>query len=224
MYLFRSTVGRKILMALTGLVMLLYVSAHMLGNMSAFIGAEAMNAYAARIQGLGPLIWGARLALLVALYLHVFYGIQLTVENYDSKGTYSVRKYRMAIFASRNMIWTGSLIAVYLFYHLFHFTFGVIHPELFAGRNPDAAGRPDVFGMVILGFRHPAVSLIYIAAMVVLSFHLVHGIQSLFQTGGANSEKTMPLVAKAGLVAAIIISLGFISVPLAVFAGALRMR
>jgi len=222
MYFFRSTVGRKILMALTGLVMVLYVTLHMLGNFSVYYGADAMNSYAAKLQGLGPLIWGVRAILIISIYLHVFYGIQLTVENHDSKGTYSVRKYLMANFASRNMIWTGSLLGVYIFYHLLHFTFGVINPVLFAGRNPDGTGRPDVFGMVVTNFQHFTVSLIYISAMFVLSLHLIHGVQSLFQTGGLNNEETMPYVKKAGVIAALIISLGFISVPVIILAGLVK--
>jgi succinate dehydrogenase / fumarate reductase cytochrome b subunit len=196
MYFFRSTVGRKILMALTGLVMVLYVTLHMLGNFSVYYGADAMNSYAAKLQGLGPLIWGVRAILIISIYLHVFYGIQLSVENHDSKGTYSVRKY--------------------------HFTFGVINPALFAGRNPDGTGRPDVFGMVVTNFQHFTVSLIYISAMFVLSLHLIHGVQSLFQTGGLNNEETMPYVKKAGVIAALIISLGFISVPVVILAGLVR--
>ncbi|MBI5741227.1 MAG: succinate dehydrogenase cytochrome b subunit [Nitrospirae bacterium] len=223
MQFLKSSIGRKIVMALSGLIMVLFVIAHMLGNASVFAGPDGINAYAAKLQGFGPFIWVFRLIMLSVLSLHVYFGILLTLENRAARpAAYTVKKDLRSTFASRTMIWTGLVIAVYLVYHLLHFTFHVINPGISSAVNVDASGRPDVFRMVVLGLQDLFTSFIYIAAVIASALHLTHGIQSAFQTLGGNNDRTFPVITKAGTIAAGILLLGYISIPLAVIAGVLK--
>jgi succinate dehydrogenase / fumarate reductase cytochrome b subunit len=216
MQLFSSTVGRKILMAVTGILMVLFVVVHMLGNSTIFFGG--LNAYAEHLHALPPLVWIFRLAMLTFLVVHVIYGIQLTMENSTAnpKG-YAVKRQIKANFSSENMIWTGVLLLVFIGYHILHFTLRVT-PDVsaFAGQIPG-----DVFAMVVNSFSHAVIALIYVAAMIVLFLHLKHGIQSFFQTMGWNNERTLPVIAKAGVVIAVIFLLGYSSIPLSILTGIL---
>jgi succinate dehydrogenase / fumarate reductase, cytochrome b subunit len=212
--------GKKIIMAVTGFFLGMYIILHLLGNTSFFYSPGSMNAYAETLQSLSPLIWLIRFVMLVVLSLHLFYGIQLTLENRAAKsGSYSIIKRRRSTFAARNMIWSGLLIAAFIIFHLLHFTFPVIKPEIFAGRNFDISGRPDVFTMVALGFRAPVISAIYLLSLAGVGLHLAHGIQSLFQTLGLNNERTEQMIIRAGVTIAALLFLGYISIPLAAFAG-----
>jgi succinate dehydrogenase / fumarate reductase cytochrome b subunit len=216
-------VGRKIVMAVTGLLMLLFAIEHLLGNSSIFAGPDSINAYAAKLHRFWFIVWISRVLMLAAFFVHVVYGIQLTLEDWKAKPeAYAIRKNLRSTFASRTMIWSGGIIAVYLVYHLLHFTFHVIHPEITAMKNADAARMPDVFAMMVLSFQDLWVSLLYIAAMFSVTVHLMHGIQSLFQTLGLNNDRTLPAIEKAGTIAAIILFLGYISIPVAVIAGILK--
>lgn len=207
-------VGRKIIMAITGLTMSLYVFIHLLGNISFFSGPDGINAYAKILQSLGPLLWVIRLIMVAALGLHMFFGIQLTLENRPSKALkYAVNKHLSATAAGKNMIWTGLLIALYLGYHLLHFTVQVISPEFSASRNLDALGRPDVFGMVVYNFQNSVVSVVYVAAMAAVSLHLTHGLQSMVQTLGLNNERSLPAAVKISAAAALALFLGYAAIP-----------
>ncbi len=212
-------------MAVSGFSMLAFVVVHLLGNTTMYGGPEGMNAYARMLHSFPLLIWTFRLILLAMLYLHVFYGIALTLENSDAKPKpYAVKKYIQVTFAGRNMIWTGLLVGVFIVYHLLHFTFQVTNPGIAAGSHPDAMGRPDVFMMVVLSFRKLAISAVYICAMAVLGLHLGHSVQSAVQTVGLNGDRSLPIVTKAGTVVAILISLGFAAFPIVIFAGLLGQR
>jgi len=225
MYLFTNMVGRKMVMSISGLAMVLFVILHLLGNTSIFAGPDGINAYAMMLRGLTPFLWIMRLVMFTAVCLHAFFGVRLSLENhYARPEAYAVKKNIRSTFTGRNMIWTGAFIASYLVFHLLHFTLHVISPGLSAGGHGhmDELGRPDVYLMVVSSFRHFTVSVIYISAMAALALHLYHGIQSLFQTLGLNTEKTLHFFVRAGAVAAIILSLGFISIPLGIFAGIVR--
>lgn len=216
-------VGRKIVMAVSGLMMVLFVAAHLLGNTSIFAGPDGINTYAMKLHELAPLVWSYRLIMVVLFSLHVFYGIQLTLENDKARPQgYAVKKSLSATFAGKNMIWTGSFIGVFLIYHLLHFTFQVTSPEISAGRNLDGLGRPDVFHMVVLSFHRSFIALVYVAAMIALGLHLIHGIQSFFQTLGLNNNRTLPVMVKSGTFAAVIIFLGYAAIPLIILVGLLK--
>jgi succinate dehydrogenase / fumarate reductase, cytochrome b subunit len=217
----QSSVGRKVLLSVTGILMVLFVFFHALGNSTIYF--HWINAYSEHLHALPALIWLYRVFMLVVLLVHVFFGIQLTLENKDAKPLeYVCKRNLRATFASKNMIWTGTIIAIYLVYHLLHFTAQVINTEFAASSHADTLGRPDVYEMVVRNFQSVFISLVYIFAMTALALHLTHGIQSLFQTLGLNNEKTMPLIIKAGAITAIILALGYISIPVFVLTGILK--
>lgn len=216
-----STVGRKILMAITGQMMLLFVIAHVLGNSSLFF--SDLNTYAAAIHAMPLLLWLFRVFMAAVLVIHVYLGIVLTLENWRGKPQSSVvTNHLSATFAGRNMIWTGSLIGGFLVYHLLHFTFQIIDPAISAINNTDALGRPDVLMMVVRSFQDTGISLLYVTSLAGLLLHLTHGIQSSLQTLGLNNDRSLPTVVKAGTTAAVIIFFGYAAIPISILMGILK--
>ena len=213
-------VGRKVVVAVTGLLMVLFVIAHMLGNMTIF--AALINSYAEHLRRLPLLLWGYRAIMAAALLLHMILGIQLTVENLASKsGNYVITRHRSVSFAGETMIWSGLLLLVFIVYHLLHFTFRVTNPGI--SNLLDSLGRPDVGRMVILSFQQGAIAVVYLASMVLLYLHLSHGIQSLLQSVGLNGDESLPTVRRAGTVISFTLFAGFVAVPLFVISGVLRV-
>jgi len=223
-----SSIGRKILMAITGQAMVLFAVVHLLGNSSIFGWLNGgINAYAEHLHSLPlPIIMGFRLVLLAIVCVHIWFGIQLTIENRGGRPQeYAVKSTQKATFASENMIWTGSLLALFLVYHLAHFTFQVVNPETAALTNLVPLHNemvPDVMGMVVAGFKNIFVSFIYVGAMVALFLHLSHGIQSFFQTMGWSCDKSQPIIIKLGTLVALALFLGYVTIPLTIFAGILK--
>jgi succinate dehydrogenase / fumarate reductase, cytochrome b subunit len=219
MQILTSSVGRKILMAITGQLMVLFVVVHLLGNSSIFIGADGINAYAKHLHDLGPLVWVFRLGMLGLISIHGIFGIMLTLENSAATPqSYAVKDHRKATFSSNNMIWTGLLIMLFLVYHLLQFTARVT-PDIVQG--VDALGRFDVFTMVLTSFQKGGIAAIYVAAMVVLFLHLNHGIQSFFQTMGWNTDKTLPVFSQLSKVVALVFLVGYSSIPVFILTGIL---
>lgn len=207
-----SSVGRKLVMAATGQLMVLFVILHVLGNATIYF--HALNAYAAHLHALPPLVWSFRLGLIILFAFHMFYGIALTLENYAAKPqSYVMRNDQSATVAGRNMIWTGAVIGSFLVYHLLHFTVQVTNPALAAAKHLDSLGRPDVFRMVVKSFQNFGIASVYLLAMTALWLHLSHGIQSSFQTWGLNSEKSLPVIRRAGAAAAIVLFVAYIAAP-----------
>ena len=208
-------------MALSGQMMILFIILHVLGNSTIFY--SALNAYAAGLHALPILLWMIRSVMIAALLLHIFYGIQVTIENREAKPqTYAVQEYATSTFAGRNMIWTGAAIGTFLVYHLLHFTFQTINPATAAFSNLDAAGRPDVFTMLFAAFRKISILLIYSAGLLAVWLHLTHGIQSSFQTWGLNGEKSFPYIKRGGWLAAFILLLAYAAIPVAVLLNFLK--
>lgn len=205
-------------MAVTGQLMVLFVIGHVAGNSTIFFGK--LNAYAAGLHALPVLVWLVRLAMLGAVCFHIFYAIQLKLENSDARPEpYQKKKNLESTFGGRNMVWTGAIIGTFLVYHLLHFTFQVIDPSTAALRNPDSAGRPDVFLMVARGLQHAGIAAGYLFAVIALWFHLSHGIQSSFQTLGLNGERSFPYIRKGGSLAAVALLLAYAAIPVALVAG-----
>jgi succinate dehydrogenase / fumarate reductase cytochrome b subunit len=216
-----STVGRKILMAITGQVLLLYVIAHVMGNSTIYF--DRINAYAAGLHALPLLLWSARLFLIIVFAVHVYLGIVLKLENHAAKPQgYAVTDYRTASFAGRNMIWTGVFIFAFLVYHLLQFTFQITDPDISSIRHPDAFGRPNVFLMVTRSFQHLGISLAYLVSLAALLLHVLHGIQSSFQTWGLNNDRTFPVITKGGTLAAVLLFLGYIAIPVVIVMGIIK--
>ena len=223
MSFFSSMVGRKAVMAVSGLLMVVFVVGHLLGNSTIYWGAGGINAYAEKLHALVPVVWGYRVVMVGVVSLHIFFGIQLSLENSSAKPQgYAVDRSLRATFGGRSMIWTGLIIGGFLLYHLLHFTFQVTNPGLSAAGHVDSMGRPDVFHMVVGSFQNRVISLIYAGALTALAFHLSHGIQSIFQSLGLNNDRTLPAVVKTGNVAAVVLYAGYIAIPLIILIGILK--
>ncbi len=222
--LYRSTIGKRAIMAVTGLLLVLFVIGHMAGNLQVFIGPAKMNAYAAFLQGLGELLWLVRIALLVALLLHVLMALQVTRINLAARPfDYTMRQPQVSTLASRTMRWGGVLLLVFIVFHILHFTTGTVFPM---ASRPDA-GHPafshtDVYGNVISAFRVPWVVAFYVVAMLFLMLHLFHGAWSSMRTLGLVKPSHTPLRRRAATAIALIVWLGFTAVPVAVFLGVIR--
>jgi len=218
MQLFTSTVGRKILVAISGQLMVLFVIAHLLGHSSIFIPG-GINAYAEHVHALPPLVWSIRFVMLVASMVHICFGVQITLENKAANPSrYAVNRQLKATFSSRNMIWTGVLLGIFIIYHLLHFTARVM-PDVASRLSSLSSGTVfDVYSMVVGSFQHGAIAALYIAAMVFLFLHLNHGIQAFFQTMGWNNDRTLPVISRTGKVLAVIFLVGFCSIPIFILA------
>jgi succinate dehydrogenase / fumarate reductase cytochrome b subunit len=190
--IFSSSIGKKFLMAFTGLVMFGFVTGHLLGNLQIFLAPEKINAYGHLLESLGEVLWVVRAFLLVCVVVHVWVAIDLTLENRAARPAgYAVDHINRATLASRLMARTGVVVLAFLVYHLLDFTLRVQHPEW--GRHTFALANGilvrDVHTMVVQGFSRPLVSGFYILAVGLLSYHLSHGIGSMVQTLGLKNEK-----------------------------------
>jgi len=219
MRLFSDSIGRKAVVAVTGLFMVLFVVVHLLGNSTIFAGPDGINAYAEKLHGLGPFVWAFRGFMAIVLCLHVIFAVLLTLENWAANpGKYAVKKMLKTTFAGETMIWTGLLLLAFLVYHLLQFTVRVT-PDILPAAVATKPG--DVFSMVVASFRIPPIALLYVAAMVTLFLHLSHGIQSIFQTIGLNNEKTMPQFGALGKVLSALFLVGYSAIPVLILAGIL---
>jgi succinate dehydrogenase / fumarate reductase cytochrome b subunit len=220
MQVFSDSIARKAVMAVTGLLMVLFVVGHLLGNLTIFAGAEGINGYAAKLHQLGAVVWGNRLVMGAAVLLHLVLAIQITLENSAAKpDKYAVSNSLRATFASKTMIWTGVIIAAFVVYHLLQFTLRVT-PDVVVG--VDAAQRFDVFTMVVTSLSKAAIAAIYVAAMFALFLHLSHGIQSAFQTLGLSNGFLLPRYTVAGKVLSGIFLVGFAAIPVVILVGLLN--
>ena len=215
---FRSSIGKKIVMGVSGLLLLGFVVGHLCGNLLIFFGPDALNAYAKKLKDLGPLLWVARISLIVFVVAHIVTAIQLTLENREARGTAYVHKAKIqTTYAARTMMISGIIVLAYIIYHLMHFTFLITNPDI--SHFKDALGRHDVYSMVVLSFQKFPISAVYIVATFLLCNHLKHGIGSLFQTLGLADDKSLPLFKNGGAVFAILLFLGYASIPIAVLSG-----
>lgn len=215
--IFNSSLGGKYLVAITGLMLTGFVIGHLSGNLLVFAGPEALNAYAAQLKALGPLLWVARIGLLAAFVLHLAMAARLTIQNRLARPQRYVFDNTMkATFASRYMIHTGMLTFTFLLFHLAHYTFRLVHaPTLKVEAH-------DVYGMLVAGFSDPLISGFYVLSIAALAMHLRHGVSSAFQTFGVRHPNISPLVNKAGITVAVIVFFGFSSIPVAVLTGIVK--
>jgi len=212
-----SSIGLKITMALTGVILSGFVLVHMLGNLQVYQGAEALDAYGKLLRKEPALLWTFRLVLLSAVGLHIWAVIVLTRKNLQARPqAYQARKYKESSFASRSMIITGPLILAFIIYHILHLTTGTVHPDFQEGA---------VYHNLIVGLwgLRGIVGVIYIVAMIMLAFHLWHGVWSMFQTLGAPEDRYRSLGRRFATIFTILVTLGFTSVPLAVLTGFLKL-
>jgi len=216
-----SSIGKKLVVALTGLAMVLFLAAHLTGNMLIYAGKEAFDEYARFLHeaGHGALIWVARLGLLVVLVLHVWATILLTRENKAARQQYEFQATIQASKSSRIMIWSGLTVLAFIVFHILHFT-------VRTNSHLAAIAKESPYEMVIAGFSggflQVLVVLFYVVAMTLLCSHISHGVASMFQTLGFRSKKTAGLIRSISLGYAAVIWLGFVSIPVAIMLGLVK--
>jgi succinate dehydrogenase / fumarate reductase cytochrome b subunit len=222
----RSSIGGKATMAVTGLLLFGFVVAHLLGNLQLLKGADAINNYAKMLHDLGPLLWVARIGLLVVFVLHVATAIRLSRANKAARPVaYAKGATMQATMASRSMVLSGLTVGAFLVYHLAHFTFGAVHGAR-AAKALEVANAPwnghNVHAMVTGSFADPLVVTLYVAAQVVLFLHLSHGVQSLAQTLGFHHGRYTPMVRSLSVVLALAIAGGNAFLALSVLLGIVK--
>ncbi|PIE22496.1 MAG: succinate:quinone oxidoreductase [Planctomycetota bacterium] len=225
--MFGSTVGRKSIVALTGLMLVLFLLGHLLGNLLLYAGQDAMNSYAERLHSLGMGLWVIRAMLLAIFVLHITLAIRLNLHAASARPVPYAKKLdpQVSSFATRSMVLTGLVVLAYLVYHILHFTVGVIQPDGKALIEIMEGGgqRADVYNMVVTGFQNPLVSISYIVAMALLALHLKHGITSFFQTLGMNHPSYNGFFEKLGMGLSLILFLGFSSLPVTCLLGIVKV-
>jgi len=231
-----SSLGKKTIVALTGIVLVMFVTGHLLGNFTLYLGQDWLNWYALHLQHLGPemfgiypALWVIRLAMLTTLVVHIFFTMLLWKENAAArpKKYLASEKGITSVFA-RTMRLTGAIVLAFIVFHLAHFTLMVVDPGF---KHMEAAltieGKThqvhDVYTMVVKGFQNAPVSIIYIVCLFLLTFHLSHGIGSLFQTLGLTNRAMHKTIENATKAYAWLLYLGYISIPLSILTGIVQL-
>lgn len=212
----QSTNGQKAIMAVSGAILFFFVLFHMIGNLQVFEGREQLNFYGFALRRFPEALWGARAVLLAAVALHIWSSIQLAVRKNSARPAgYAKRQNVNSSYASRTMYWSGPILLVFIVYHLLHLTAGYIHPgyRFIEG---------DVYHNLVTGFQVWYVSAWYIFSMVLLGLHIRHGAWSMFQSLGMNHPRHTPILKKAAAGFAILIVIGYISIPLSVLTGLIK--
>jgi succinate dehydrogenase / fumarate reductase, cytochrome b subunit len=213
--LWHTSVGKKAVMAVTGLIMVAYLITHVVANLMVFQGPAKINAYSAFLHGTGGALWAARLVLIAALVLHVLAAAQLTARRRAARPVaYAAgREPQVSTLASRTIRWGGVLILVFLVYHILHFTLGTVHSSFVEG---------DPYHNVVAGFANPLVIVFYELALAAVGLHLYHGIWSSGRSLGVSPPAPHPLRRQLALALSVLIWAGFAVIPVAVYAGVVR--
>jgi len=213
-----SSIGKKTVVALTGIILVLFVIGHMLGNFTVFFGPEAINSYAMHLRDLGPLLWVVRAIMLASVVLHIVFTMLVWKENLAARPQkYAVYvPVKTSVFA-RTMRLTGLIVLAFVIFHLAQFTLLIVNPS-YATLHAELNGRQvhDVYSMVVMGFRNPAVSAFYILSLAFLASHLSHGIASLFQTLGFSNDKLRKRFDVGGRWLAWLLFVGYSSIPISI--------
>ena len=218
---YRSTIGKKVIMAVTGLALVAFVIVHMAGNLQLFLGPDKLNGYSAFLKSTGELLWLARLGLLGAVALHILMAWQLTqIKNAARPVGYTRRDPQVSTLGARSMRWGGVVLLIFIVLHLLHFTTGTIFP--YASSNAATFSEHDVYANVVSAFHNVWVVLFYVVAMLFLLLHLFHGAWSSVRTLGLAKPTPHPLERRISTAIAVVVWLGFTAVPVAVFFGLVR--
>jgi len=210
------------IVAITGIILILFIIGHLLGNLQIFLGPDWINGYSQHLRDLGPLLWAIRLFLLCTVVVHIYVTIRLAIENRRARPeAYIDKEHVKATFASRHMVMSGLIILAFLIYHLAHLTFRKTDAR-FALLEPDPLNHYDVYSMMVYGFQNYVVSGFYILGMWLLALHLSHGSSSFFQSLGLNNRTLTPRLAFGGRVFAWLLFVGYTSIPVAVLLGLIR--
>lgn len=220
--LWQSSLGKKYVMAITGLGLYIFVIIHMIGNLQVFFGPTRINEYAHTLKANPALLWTARLGLLVIALLHVTAALSLAYANRKARPiNYAVGKPVASTFAQRTIVVSGLILLAFILFHLAHFTLGYVNAQYLQFQDP-LTGYQDVRRMMIEGFSNPLVVLFYIVSMGLLLLHLSHGVSSTFQSLGLRSKKTLGFFKRLAQVSALLLFLGNSAIPLAILAGLIR--
>ena len=219
---YTAPIGKKAVMAVTGLMLVGYIIAHLLGNLQIYSSSnpQQINAYAAFLHNPSNAIalWGARTVLLLAVILHIVASVQLFLQNQAARPIAYVKKADVPTsYAARTMIWSGPIVAAFVIFHVLHLTVGAVGPT----PVEIAANQPDVRHNVIAGFQNPAIAGFYIFAMILLCMHLYHGVWSMFQSLGISHPRYTGKLKKGAAIFAILVAVGNCSIPIAVMFGLL---
>ncbi|MBI5775073.1 MAG: succinate dehydrogenase cytochrome b subunit [Verrucomicrobia bacterium] len=225
--LFKTSIGKKFIMAVTGGGLFLFVIGHMLGNLQIFLGPEHINAYGHFLQHSPEILWPARIGLLAFVVLHIWSAIALSRENQAARpvGYRNSPAPVAASYQSRVMAMTGLIVASFIIYHLLHFT-AQTEAVNFTGYDfkhfSDHRARHDVYHMMVVGFSSKLASSFYILGMALLCLHLNHGVNAMFQSLGLKNAAYAKLIERFALISSGVIFVGNCSIPLAVLAGLLK--
>ena len=215
---YRSSIGKKVIMASTGIILFGFVLLHMMGNLKTFLGPTKLNTYGnflhevgAPVFGHDEVLWVARIVLLASVILHIIAAAQLTIANWNARPVgYKSKQNVEATYAARTMIWSGPILALFVIFHILHLTTGTFHPSF----NPDNA-----YQNLVNGFSVWYVSVFYIVAMCALGYHMVHGVWSFFHSLGLNNTRYDQLIRRFAVVVTAAIVIGYISLPVSVLLG-----
>lgn len=211
-----TTVGKKAVMAVTGFILFGFIVGHLLGNLQIYEPPEKINHYSEMLRSVPSLLWGARITLLISVFLHIWASFALWSLQRAARPVPYVKKANLhSTYASRTMMWSGPIILAFVIYHLLNFTFGTVHP----GGPFD---QHNVYNNVVTGFQFWPSSVFYIIAMIMLCYHLYHGLWSMFQSLGFSHPFYTLWIQRGAKVAAILIAVGYISIPVAVLAGFIK--
>src|ERR1700678_466071 len=211
-----STVGKKIVMAVTGAILFIFLIGHLLGNLQVYEGPAKLNAYGAVLHSIAELLWPVRIILLTCVPLHIIATVQLALLKKRARPIGYSRKPAIASsYASRTMYWSGPIVLAFIIFHLLHLTTGYIHPGA-------AYIEGAVYHNVVSGFQVWWVSLSYVVAICLLGLHLRHGLWSMFQTLGIHQPQYTARLQATALVIALLIVLGYISIPISVLLGLVK--
>ena len=216
-----SSVGKKFLMALTGFSLFAFVFIHLLGNLQIYFGRDMINSYAALLKANHMVLWSFRIGLTIIALIHILTGITLWFENRKARPIkYEMNILPYADLASRTMVFGGLTLFVFIIYHLMHFTVGLADPQIIG--HIDYKGRADVYSMVVMGFKSPLSSIVYIFALFFLFLHLKHGLESMFQSVGLRNTRFLEAIKWFAKSFAMLIFIVMGSIPLAVMFGFLK--
>ncbi len=213
-----SSIGNKLLVAITGIGLVGFLVGHLAGNLQVYLGQDAFNAYATGLRELGPLLNILRAGIVLVAIVHVVTAIKAARSSKNARPVAYAKHTRVVSSGnSHSMVRTGLLILAFVLFHLAHFTWGLTHPEHY--KLVDGEGRHDAYSMLVLGFQSWPVAVSYVVAMFLLGMHISHGIPSLLQTLGISHPKYRPLLEKSGPVIAVLLVAGFVSIPVSVLLG-----
>lgn len=216
----RSSIGAKHIMAVTGLLLLLFAVVHMIGHLQMFGGQDMYNAYAHFLQNLWEVKWPVRAGLLGLLVTHIAFAVSLVARNRVARPVgYAMWRPARSSAMGRSMAWTGLALFAFLSFHILHFTVGLVDGQWFHLADPK--DRYDAYTMFVRGFQQPAIYGVYLAGMLLLAGHLGHGAASWLQSLGLRHPKYP--ADRLGRAVAVFLFVGYMVPPTAVLAGAIRL-